>query len=77
MRFNEITTDSISTPIGILQESSLSPILYVLYNSDLLDIPRETKQLGLGFIADVLYGVQNKTATGNAKELKGLLVKAE
>ena len=69
MRFNGITTECIPTPTGIPQGSPLSPILYVLYNSDLLDIPKKGKQLGLGFIDDILYGVQNKTATGNAREL--------
>ena len=77
MRFNGITTDPIPTPTGIPQGSPLSPILYVLYNSDLLEIPKEGKQLGLGFIDDILYGVQNNTATGNARELKQLLSKSE
>ena len=77
MRFNGITTESINTPTGIPQGSPLSPILYVLYNSDLLDIPKKGKQLGLGFIDDVLYGVQNKTAMTNAGELEQLLAKSE
>ena len=77
MRFNGITTDPIHTPTGIPQGSPLSPILYILYNSDLLDIPRGRQQLGLGFIDDILYGVQNKTATANAIELEQLLKKTE
>jgi ribonuclease HI len=77
MRFNGITTNSIPTPTGIPQGSPLSPILYVLYNSDLLDLPKGRKQLGLGFIDDILYGVQNKTATVNAAELEQLLTKTE
>ena len=77
MRFNGITTDSINTPTGIPQGSPLSPILYVLYNSDLLDIPKKGKQLGLGFIDDILYGAQNKTAMMNAGELEQLLIKSE
>src|SRR5438046_794867 len=77
MRFNGITTECIPTPTGIPQGSPLSPILYVLYNSDLLEIPKEGKQLGLGFIDDILYGVQNKTARGNARELKWLLTRSE
>ena len=77
MKFNGITTESILTPTGVPQGSPLSPILYVLYNSDLLDKPRTEKQLGLGFVDDILYGVQGKTAKANSKELERLLTKAE
>ena len=77
MRFNGINTDLISTSTGIPQGSPLSPILYILYNSDLLDISKEEKQLGLGYIDDILYGVQNKTAMGNIRELKRLLDRSE
>jgi hypothetical protein len=76
MQFNGITTESIPTPTGIPQGSPLSPILYLLYNSDLLDIPGR-EQLGLGFIDDILYGVQGKTAIANAKKLELLLAKSE
>jgi len=77
MRFNGITTDHIPTPTGIPQGSPLSPILYILYNSDLLDIPKREGQLGLGYIDDILYGVQNKMALGITRELKQLLIKSE
>ena len=77
MRFNGITTQLTLTLTGIPQGSSLSSILYILYNSDLLDILNKEKQLRLGFIDDILYGTQNKTDTGNARELKRLLTEAE
>ena len=77
MWFNGITTNHIPTPTGIPQGSPLSPILYILYNSNLLDIPKREKQLGLGYIDDILYGVQNKMAMGNTRELKQLLIKSE
>ena len=76
MRFNGITTEYIPTPTGIPQGSPLSPILYMLYNSDLLDIPGR-EQLGLGFIDDILYGVQGKTAIANTKKLERLLAQSE
>src|SRR5437667_7435092 len=77
MRFKGIITDLIPTPTGIPQGSPLSPILYVLYNSDLLDLVKGEKQLGLGYIDDLLYGVQNKMALGNTRELGRLVVKTE
>ena len=77
MRFNGIIINHISILIDIPQGSPLSSILYILYNSDLLEIPRKDKQLGLGFIDDILYGVQSKTAAANASELELLLIKAE
>lgn len=42
MRFNGITTNHIPIPTGIPQGSSLSPVSYILYNSDLLDIPKKS-----------------------------------
>ena len=56
--------------MDISRGSSLSPILYILYNNDLLNISKKGKQLGLDFIDDILYEVQNKMALMNAGELE-------
>ena len=74
MRFNGIITDLISTPTGIPRGSPLSPILYILYNCDLLGISKRGKQIELGFIDDILYRIQNKTANS---ELERFLIRSE
>lgn len=56
-----------------IPQGSLSPILYILYNSDLLEIPKGGKQLELDFVDDILYEVQNKMARENASELEELI----
>lgn len=73
MRFNGISTSPIFTPPG----SPFSPILYVLCNSDLLEIPKRRKRLRLGFIDNIFYGSQNKAAKENKRELSRLLTRAE
>src|SRR5438046_2775542 len=47
------------TPAGVPQGSPLSPLLYMYYNANLLDIPRQDER-GLGFIEDIMYGVEGK-----------------
>jgi hypothetical protein len=76
LKFNGFTSDSIRTPAGTPQGSPLSPMLYMYYNDDLLDIP-EPQHLSLGFIDDVAYGVQGLTDTGNAEKLRAMLEKVE
>ena len=46
------------------------------YNTDLLDIPQQ-RGTGLGFIDDIMYGVEGFTDKGNVRKLKQLLREAE
>ena len=56
----------------------MSPILYIFYNADLLEIPTSLPgHIALGFIDDIGYGVKGLTAEGNAEKLEELLTKAE
>ena len=64
------------TPAGIPQGSPLSPLLYIYYNADLLDIPTRP-ELGLGFIDDIAYGTSGKSARENAGKLAKMLNQAE
>ena len=76
LRFNDTTSASIPTPAGTAQGSPLSGTLYLFYNGDLLDIPKE-EGLSLGFIDDIAYGVQGLTDDGNVEKLEDWMKKAE
>jgi len=78
LSFNEVEPEPICTNAGVLQGSPLSPILYMFYNADLLDIPgTRSGVLGLGFIDDIAFGVQGETEERNAREPERMLREAE
>src|ERR1700730_13552341 len=72
LRFNGTTTATINTPTGIPQGSPLSPILYMIYNADLLEITK-TPDLALGFIDDIAYGVAGTMIEENVEALNQTL----
>jgi hypothetical protein len=60
LRFNGAESERIAMGVGVPQGSLISPVLYLFYNVDLLDIPGRRGQ-SLGFIDDIAYGVQGQT----------------
>jgi ribonuclease HI len=77
LQFNGAKSKHISTPAGVPQGSLLSPLLYMYYNADLLDIAPRHRATGLGFIDDIVYGVQGKSDKDNTRRLKHILNEAE
>ena len=59
------------------RKGPLSPILYILYNSDLPEISTENPEdLKLGFIDDIAYAMKGPRAESNAARLSRMLEKA-
>jgi hypothetical protein len=78
LKFNGQSSEVINIPAGIPQGSPLSPILYMYYNADLLDIDHiPNKDLAMGFIDDVVYGTTGRSDLANTRRLKQMLLKAE
>ena len=72
IRFNGVTSQTMRTDAGVPQGSPMSPILYMFYNADLLDIPKKNNAPGaqsLGFIDDIAYGVQGQSTEENVQIL--------
>ena len=76
LRFNGADSERIAMGAGVPQGSPISPILYLFYNADLLEIPGRRGQ-SLGFIDDIAYGVQGQTDDENVEMLKEMLEEAE
>jgi hypothetical protein len=77
LRFNGVESERICTNAGVPQGSPISPILYMFYIADLLNIPGGHGTLSLRLKDDIAYGVQGESDEDNAKKLERLLTKAE
>ena len=78
LQFNGATSNLISTPAGVPQGSPLSPLLYMYYNADLLDVVGgRDNTLSLGFIDDIVYSAEGHSDVGNVRKLRDILLEAE
>ena len=76
LRFNGSISEPIFTPAGIPQGSPLSPLLYIYYNGDLLDISKE-QESSQGFIDDIAFGVEGLTDEGTTARLQSIMEEVE
>lgn len=71
LKLVDFTSSQLSVNVGIPQGSPLSPILYLFYNSDLIDTctNHQEKSIASGFIDDVAILVRGTSAHNNLKTL--------
>jgi retron-type reverse transcriptase len=77
---NGAKSDEIAIPAGIPQGSPVSPLLYMYYNAELLEVQLECNHnisLALGFIDDIVYVVSEDSAKSNVRALEHMLQGAE
>ena len=74
LQFDGATGPEITTQTGIPQGSPLSPILFLLFSSGLLEQTKSENNthLSLGFMDDTTLMVWGHTAAGNCRKLEGV-----
>lgn len=72
LAFDNQESEVLSIPVGIPQGSTLSPILLLFYNAELLDIsnPTQTRVSSLDFVDDINMLAYGKSTEGNCKQLE-------
>ena len=70
IKSNEACMENVNINTGIPQGSPLSPILYLFYNADLMEIGKKHKcMLATGFIDDTMYAAEGRSAAANNEVL--------
>ncbi|KAF4211069.1 hypothetical protein CNMCM5878_003191 [Aspergillus fumigatiaffinis] len=77
LKLQEYTAPSAPVQTGIPQGSSISPILYLFYNVDLIEACKTQETEAVGYIDDVSILAIGPTAQHNCKILKGIHRRAE
>jgi Reverse transcriptase (RNA-dependent DNA polymerase) len=67
LQFNGTKSKSTPTPAGVPQGSPLSPLLYMYYNADSLEMASQYEGTRLGFIDDIAYGIYGNSGKGRMK----------
>ena len=74
LRFDDFKSDWFPIKNGIGQGDPLSMLLYVIYNSDLMEITKKEKgELALAFVDDIALVVVGKTFEDNHRRLKDIM----
>src|SRR5947207_10980979 len=73
LQFNGTKSKQIFISIDISQKSSLSSLLYIYYNVNLLNIALQHRATDLEFIDDIVYKIQDKLDKENTRKIMHIL----
>lgn len=78
LQFDDFTSDPLTASTGIPQGSPMSPILYLFYGADLLEItdPAERDKFTGGYIDDTMLAAVSETAEENIVKLEQMVESA-
>jgi hypothetical protein len=74
LSFNNFKSNPFQIPIGLDQGCPLSPIAFLFYNADLIDIGKQQKdQLSLGFIDDTAFAARGTSFEEANQKLQSMM----
>jgi hypothetical protein len=78
LKFDDFTSPLLEASIGIPQSSPLSPILYLYYSADLLEIvgAKERDRFIAGYIDDTMLAVESDSVEENIRKLTEIMPRA-
>jgi len=77
MKFDDFISEYIDIMNGIGQGNPLSMLLYVLYNTDLLEALRRLDEDAIGYVDDALVVATGRTLKETTKSLKNFMVRRD
>ncbi|KAJ3476748.1 hypothetical protein NLI96_g10952 [Meripilus lineatus] len=78
LKFDDYTSEPLQASTGIPQGSPMSPILYLFYGADLLEITDDTQRdrFTAGYIDDTMLAATSATIEENVAKLEAMAIKA-
>jgi len=77
LKFDNHTLDWFPLDNGIGQGDLLSIVLYLFYNSNILEVPRGKHKMGLGYVDDMAFVVIDPSFPKAHNKLKGMMTHSE
>ncbi|PPQ85868.1 hypothetical protein CVT24_006388, partial [Panaeolus cyanescens] len=75
LKFDDFLSDPMAIDNGIGQGCPLSMVLYVIYNADLLEIPKDNSEDAIGYVDDAIFIAIADTFTETVQKLQDMMMR--